>query len=90
MKTSSRILTESIIAETIKRELGINPHEDIDGFGRKGKNRVYYSRRENTERWYVCLEFLGEKGDIELTKYLKTEQELIELIKYFKKLKKVR
>lgn len=90
MKQSSKTLNESIIKETIKRDLGITSHYDISGYGDKGKNYVSYDYRENRNGWYVCLEFHGKKGHIVLINYLSIEQELIDFIKYFKKLKRVR
>lgn len=83
-------LTEKIIQDIVKQELGINVGKVVDGYGEKGKNIVNYGKRLYSDIWYVCLEFLGKKGHIEVTRYIKTDKELKDLIKYFKKLKGVR
>ena len=83
-------LTERLIQDIVKQELGITVRDDIEGYGEKGKNIINYGNRFRQNTWYVCLEFLGKKGHIELTKYIKTDKELKDFIKYFKKLKGVR
>ena len=83
-------LTERLIQEIAKQELGITVSDYIDGYGERGKNFINYGNRFHSNKWYVCLEFVGKKGHIELTKYIKTDKELKDFIKYFKKLKGVR
>lgn len=94
-ETSSLISIETIKA-IIKKELGVNLYfeerVDIDYYFSKNlKYSVMNTKTSNYESWFVRLSKETKSGvNLELINHnVKTEKELLDLIKKFKKVRKM-
>jgi len=88
MRETSSLISIETIKEIIKKEFRVNLYEQLSGIYMSKANLVCVNLNYNTI--YVSLECEKKGIDLELKNYyVKTEKDLLDLIKKFKKVRKM-